>query len=134
MNRLPGKRSALIPTQREVALILFAAAGGVWLWAVFVDWLDQRPGPVEAQRLAAMAPSAREQVARSRKYWQSVYGPGGSYWRKATPRSRPGWLKPGSYGDGSVTTLGAKPGTSADVAEFMRNAVHRHDGEKWGRS
>lgn len=37
----PG-RSVLIPTKREVALMLFSLAGGVWLWASFVDWLNTR--------------------------------------------------------------------------------------------
>lgn len=54
---LPNKRPIFIPTKREVALMLFSVAGGVWLWAVFIDWLDQRR-PSEAQRWAATAKDA----------------------------------------------------------------------------
>jgi len=77
--RLPNKRSVLVPTQREVALMLFAAAGGVWLWAAFVDWIDRRRPPIEAERVAAMASDMAS-------YSRRGVGPAvaGSYGVKAT--------------------------------------------------
>lgn len=72
----PG-RSVLIPTKREVALMLFSVAGGVWLWASFIEWLDTRrrelAADVERTR-PQVVKSAAANVAHSRAYMRRMYG------------------------------------------------------------
>lgn len=79
---LPG-RSVLIPTKREVALMLFSLAGGVWLWATFIDWLNTRhrelAADVERTRPQAVM-SAAANVAMDRAWARRMYG---KKWGKA---------------------------------------------------